>query len=58
VRRALHEQNYRKWKSAKRIPLTMEVAKDRYAFVCYWLKHLEDLLRVRCLGVAPYKLPG
>ena len=30
VRRALREQKYRKWKAMKRIPLSAEVAKDRY----------------------------
>jgi len=46
VRRALREHNYRKWRAMKRIPLTVSVAKDRYAFACYWSEHIEDLLRV------------
>jgi len=46
VRRVLREHNYWKWRVMKRIPLTVSVVKDRYVFVCYWSKYIEDLLRV------------
>src|SRR5690348_14215696 len=35
VCRALREHKYRKWRALKRIPLTVDVARDRYAFACY-----------------------
>jgi hypothetical protein len=46
VKRALRAANLRKWKALKRIRLTEEVARDRYAFAKYWSNHIEDLLRV------------
>lgn len=54
VRRALREQHYRKWRAAKRIPLTLEVAQARYAFACHWLKDMEELEQVRGLEVASF----
>ena len=49
VRRALRQRNYRKWRALKRIPLTNDVAKDRYTFACHALESIEDLLRVSWL---------
>lgn len=46
VRRALCQHKYRKWKAMKRIPLTADVARDRYAFACDALENIEDILRV------------
>jgi transposase len=48
VRRALRERNYRKWRAAKRIPLTKETAMARYDFARYWLGEIEELEAVCC----------
>ena len=55
VRRALREQRYRKWKAAKRIPLSIEAAKARYDFARHWLQDTADLEEVCNRGVAPPK---
>lgn len=46
IKRCLRAHNLRKWKAKKRIPLTKEVAKDRYDFACDWLENIDELLRV------------
>lgn len=48
IRRCLRHHNMRKWRAMKRIPLTKEVAKDRYNFVCDQLDNLEEFLQVCC----------
>lgn len=47
IRRVLREHRMRKWRAQKRIPLTAEVAKARYAFACEWLPRIEELSSVR-----------
>jgi transposase len=46
IRRCLRHHNIRKWKAMKRIPLSKEVAMDRYNFVCDQLDNLEEFLQV------------
>lgn len=47
IRRCLRAGNLRKWRAKKRIPLTRELARDRYKFACKWLRNTDELLRVR-----------
>ncbi|KAK4207956.1 Transposase-domain-containing protein [Rhypophila decipiens] len=46
VKRCLRAHNMRKWRAKKRIPLTKELAKDRFDFACDWLDNIEELLQV------------
>lgn len=50
IRRCLRAHHMRKWKAMKRIPLTKEVALDRYNFARDWLENTEELLQVCRLG--------
>ena len=53
VRRVLRQHRMRKWRAKKRIPLTKAVARERYQFACFWLKNIEDLIRVSNSEVTP-----
>jgi transposase len=54
IKRCLRAYNLRKWRAKRRIPLTKEVAKDRYNFACDWLENIEEFLRVCCLKLPLY----
>ncbi|EAQ83841.1 hypothetical protein CHGG_07812 [Chaetomium globosum CBS 148.51] len=45
IRRCLRSHHIRKWRAMKRIPLTKEVAKDRYNFACDWLENIDEFLQ-------------
>lgn len=54
IRRVLRENNLKKWKAMKRIPLTSAVAKDRLDFAIDWLDKIEELLRVSTLDLCRF----
>lgn len=49
IRRCLRAYHLRKWRAKKRIPLTKELAKDRYNFACNWLEKTDELVQVSCI---------
>jgi transposase len=46
IKRVLRMHHMRKWKAAKRIPLSKDVAADRYRFACEWLPKVDELEQV------------